>query len=100
MIIRQECINAVTSQIINSLNEAVYVKGGTEFAAGLEKELSGNLITIRVYLNEYVEGTIQGIRIKAGQEIWLEQMETFEKPKNRGFYRVYKINVNEVITSV
>lgn len=96
MIIKTAFINNMTAHIVSQLTSAVYIKSGVSYPAVLTTDIEGSVVNIRVYLDESVSGTISGIRVIGNGTTYIEQLETFTKPSDRGYYKIFKINVKEL----
>ena len=97
-ILNNLALNKIAEFIDEKLDSAVYVQTGSEFTTPFDVIVIDNNVTVRVYLDENVDGTIEGVRVyDDDSDLFIEQMHEFIKPSNRGFYKIFRISVRELI---
>jgi len=97
-VIEDLALYKIADYIEEKLDTAYYIQNNIEISAPLTVVVLNETVTIRVYLDEFIDGTIEGIRIYDDDaDLFIEQMHEFIKPANRGFYKIFRIRVRELI---
>lgn len=99
-IIEQQLLNDVATYIQSRLDVAYYFVGVTETVIPMVISVTTDELSIRVYLDETINETIEGIRIYDGVgNLMIERVQEFIKQGGKGVYQYFTIKLSEVILS-
>lgn len=99
MSIPAEGLNEITSVIKALFSHGTYRIGTTTTEIAIESiELSGNEITVMLYLADDVSGTVNRFQlISYAGNILSERPDSVDKPTTKGLLVVFKFTISEVI---
>jgi len=96
-VITQNGLNKITDALRNIITTATYTIGSTTTEIPIsELTLNQNNITVKLYLDDNISGTITKFQLKAPDGmVVIERTDYIVKPLTKGLLVVFNINISE-----
>lgn len=86
--------------ILERIATAYVVVSGVEKVATIQsKAIAGALITVKVYLDDTIDGTVTSFRLKKNDgTILIDRPDNVVKPAEKGLLAVIELTISEVVS--